>query len=96
MKVYQERLINLLKDVQAYGLESEASSRNPSLFTGQWMENVQTLEDLMDEIERLTPSEACMKIFNVLHPCKIRQLPRGRAEPVSEVGDKSLRAIIDA
>jgi hypothetical protein len=44
---YQERLVQFLKRVQEFGVQSYQHSKKPYLFTGSWMEYVRSMDDLM-------------------------------------------------
>ena len=68
MRNYQTQLLELMKRVQLYGVESLAYQKKSYLYTGSWMEYVKDLDDLMLQINGCNPSEACMKVFNVLFP----------------------------
>lgn len=44
---YQAKLVENLKRVQEFGVESYQHVKKPYLFTGSWMEYVRNLDDLM-------------------------------------------------
>ena len=66
----QEFLLNTLKQIQEYGINSYQHAKKPYLFTGSWLEKVNSVEDLINDINSSTPSEAVLKVFNVLYPCE--------------------------
>ncbi len=68
LKEYQDRLKFLLRRVQEYGAQSNQHIKKPYLFTGSWMETVAGLEDLMGKLEQCNPTEAVMRVFNILFP----------------------------
>jgi hypothetical protein len=47
MRNYQTQLLELMKRVQLYGVESLAYQKKSYLYTGSWMEYVKDLDDLM-------------------------------------------------
>lgn len=57
-----------MKRVQEYGVKADIHFKKPFMYTGSWMENVHSIEDLMAEIEDSPSSEASLKLFNVLVP----------------------------
>lgn len=57
----KEFLISLLRRVQEYGVSSYQHIKKPYLFTGSWMEQVKTLEDLMKTFASITSSDAVMR-----------------------------------
>jgi len=85
MRNYQERLLQLLKRIQEFGVESFVYQKKPYLYTGSWMEYVRNLDDLMLQINGVNPNEACMKIFNVLFPYP-KPLPLGLGDESSLTG----------
>lgn len=64
----KELLQSLLGRVQEYGVSSYQHVKRPYLFSGSWMEQVRSVEDLMKTICGTTPSDAVMRVFNVLSP----------------------------
>jgi hypothetical protein len=85
MRNYQERLVQLLRRIQNFGVESFVFQKKPYLYTGSWMEYVRNLDDLMLQINGVNPNEACMKIFNVLFPYP-KPLPLGKGDESSLAG----------
>jgi len=47
MRNYQIKVVEYLKRVQAYGVETFEHVKKPQLFTGSWMEYVRNMDDLM-------------------------------------------------
>ena len=85
MKNYQTRLLDLLRRIQTFGVESYVFQKKPYMYTGSWMEYVRNLDDLMLQVNGVNPNEACMKIFNVLFPYP-EPLPIGRGDESSLTG----------
>ena len=42
--------------------------KKPYLFSGSWMDGIYSIEVLFDRFRELTPSEAAIRIFNILCP----------------------------
>ena len=82
IKNYQERLAQLLRRVQGFGVQSFQHVKKPYLYTGSWMEHVRSLDDLMLQINGTRSNEAVMKIFNILYPYD-QPLPQGLGDEVS-------------
>ena len=82
---YQAKLVENLKRVQEFGVESFQHVKKPYLFTGSWMEYVRNLDDLMLQINGVRPNEAVMKVFNILFPYD-KPLPRGRGDELGLAG----------
>lgn len=82
---HQAKLVENLKRVQEFGVESYQHVKKPYLFTGSWMEYVTTLDDLMLQINGCRPNEAVMKVFNILFPYD-KPLPRGLGDELSLSG----------
>lgn len=82
---YQSKLVESLKRVQEFGVESYQHVKKPYLFTGSWMEYVRNLDDLMLQINGVRPNEAVMKVFNILFPYE-KPLPRGKGDELGLAG----------
>ena len=82
---YQAKLVENLKRVQEFGVESFQHVKKPYLFTGSWMEYVRNLDDLMLQINGVRPNEAVMKVFNIFFPYD-KPLPRGRGDELGLAG----------
>ena len=82
---YQVKLVDFLKRVQVFGVESYQHVKKPYLFTGSWMEYVRNMDDLMLQINGVRPNEAVMKIFNILFPYE-KPLPRGQGDELGLAG----------
>eukprot|EP00826_Nyctotherus_ovalis_P011155 TRINITY_DN12910_c0_g2_i1.p1 TRINITY_DN12910_c0_g2~~TRINITY_DN12910_c0_g2_i1.p1 ORF type:complete len:590 (+),score=142.61 TRINITY_DN12910_c0_g2_i1:1041-2810(+) len=80
----KELLLNMLTQIQEHGIKSYQHIKRPYLFSGSWLEGVNSIEDFMNAINSTSPSEAVLKVFNVLHPCN-SSLP-------SEKGDEATLA----
>ena len=85
MKNYQTKLLELLRRVQLFGVETYAYRKKSYLYTGSWMDYVKDIDDLMLQINGVNPNEACMKVFNVLFPYP-KPLPIGLGDENSLVG----------
>jgi len=42
--------------------------KKPYIYTGSWMEGLNTMEELYESLKDITPGEVTMRIFNVLCP----------------------------
>ena len=82
---YQAKLVENLKRVQEFGVQSFQHVKKPYLFTGSWMERVRNLDDLMLQINGVRPNEAVMKVFNILFPYE-KPLPRGQGDELGLAG----------
>ena len=67
-KSYQKKLLELLRAVQAYGVKTMQHVTRPELYSGSWLEKINNASDFFDYVNNLSPSEASLSIFNVLHP----------------------------
>jgi Ca2+-binding EF-hand superfamily protein len=76
LRRYQELLFKLLSRIQEYGVASYQHIKNPSLFSGSWMEKVQNVDDLINTMINTSAHEAIMRVFNILSPYK-KPLPTG-------------------
>ena len=47
LKSYQQRLLQLLRRIQQFGVDSSLYLKKPYVYSGQWMEHVKSLDDLM-------------------------------------------------
>eukprot|EP01022_Parablepharisma_sp_SALTPOND_P004974 TRINITY_DN1213_c0_g1_i1.p1 TRINITY_DN1213_c0_g1~~TRINITY_DN1213_c0_g1_i1.p1 ORF type:complete len:1048 (+),score=177.28 TRINITY_DN1213_c0_g1_i1:4476-7619(+) len=97
LKNHQELLINLLGRVQEFGVASSQHIKKPYLFSGSWMEQVRSIEDLMKIIGGTTPSDAVMRVYNILYPYK-KPLPPAKGDElaVSEFyGEKLVEGEMD-
>jgi hypothetical protein len=75
-------LIENLKRVQKFGVDSYQHVKKPYMFTGSWMEYVRSLDDLMLQINGCRSNEAVMKVFNILFPYD-KPLPRGLGDELT-------------
>lgn len=66
--VFKERLINFLSQVQEAGIINKQHIKKPQLYSGNWMEGVLSPIGLFNELSFCSPSEAVIKVFNVLFP----------------------------
>ena len=79
LRRYQEQLFKLLTRIQEYGIASYQHVKKPSLFSGNWMEEVQNVDDLINVISNISANEAILRVFNILSPYK-KPLPTGIGE----------------
>ena len=82
MRSYQDQLLQLLRRIQKFGIDSYVFKKKRYLYTGSWMEYVNNLDDLMLQVNGVNSNEACMKIFNVLFPYP-EPLPLGQGDESS-------------
>jgi len=64
----KDKLIQLLKKIQEAGVENRHHISNPQLYSGTWIEGVVSAGALYNELSSHSPSEAVLKVFNVLYP----------------------------
>jgi ankyrin repeat protein len=69
-KSQKEKLVSYLKNIQEYGVKSMQHLSKPSLYSGSWLESVNNIDDLFKAINTCSPTEAVLKIFNILSPYK--------------------------
>ena len=74
---YKEKLMNFLGQVQEAGIVSKQHLKKPPVYTGAWMEGVLSPITLFNELSYSTPSEAVLKVFNILFPYA-KPVPLGR------------------
>ncbi len=79
---YQAALISFLQRVQDFGVASYQHVKKPYLFSGSWMEQVRSLDDLMKIIGSASSTDSVMRVFNVLHPYK-KPLPPPKGDEVA-------------
>ena len=75
--VYKEKLMNFLGQVQEAGIVSKQHLKKPQIYTGTWMEGVLSPITLFNELSYSSPSEAVLKVFNILFPYA-KPVPLGR------------------
>ncbi|CAG9326838.1 unnamed protein product [Blepharisma stoltei] len=66
--IYKEKLLSLLKRVQEAGVNTNQHYIKPYLYSGMWLEKIQSVGNLHKELSTLNPSEAVLQVFNVLFP----------------------------
>lgn len=66
--VFKDKLLALLRKVQESGANSNQHIKKPSIYSGSWVENIVNVAALHNELESSSPSEAVIKVFNVLFP----------------------------
>ena len=82
IKYYKDTLIQLLRRVQEYGAQSYEHVKKPYLFSGSWMEGVNTLDDLMLKLDHISTTESVMRVFNICYPYN-KPLPRGLGDELA-------------
>lgn len=65
---YKDKLMGFLYQVQEAGILNKQHIKKPQLYTGNWMEGVLSPIALFNELSYCLPSEAVMKVFNVIFP----------------------------
>ena len=65
---YRDRLVNFLTQVQEAGILNKQHLKKPQIYSGNWMEGVLSPITLFNELSHSSPSEAVLKVFNVLFP----------------------------
>ena len=65
---YKEKLLEILYQVQEAGINNKQHLKKPQLYSGNWMEGIFSPIALFNELSYCTPSEAVIKIFNVIFP----------------------------
>ena len=71
----RERLYELMKDIQEHGVSSKMYAKKPYLFTGSWMEGVESINKLLQRFSDCSGQEAALRVFNVLCPYE-KELPQ--------------------
>jgi hypothetical protein len=79
IKGHAERLVDLLKSIQDYGVKSLQHLNKPSLYSGSWMENIKNIENLNEYLNSLSSTEAVLRIYNILFPYH-GPFPQGKGE----------------
>lgn len=65
---FKEKLIGLLRKVQETGVLANQHIKKPSLYSGAWVEGIVNTAALHNELSSSQPTEAVIKVFNVLFP----------------------------
>lgn len=65
---FKEKLIGLLRKVQETGVLANQHIKKPSLYSGSWVEGILNTAALHNELSSSQPTEAVIKVFNVLFP----------------------------
>lgn len=65
----RERFIQIMERVQEGGVQQLEHVKRPRIFTGCWMIDVSTHQQLLGQVLKNVPGpEVCMRIFNLLRP----------------------------
>lgn len=65
-----------MKKLQESGVKAKFHVKRPYIFTGSWLENVESIEDLYTIFGEVSGPEVGMRVFNVLCPYE-KKLPTG-------------------
>ena len=65
---FKEKLIGFLRKVQETGVLANQHIKKPSLYSGAWVEGIVNTAALHNELSSSQPTEAVIKVFNVLFP----------------------------
>jgi len=64
----RDKLYEIMKQIQEYGVLNAQHIKRPYIFTGSWMEGVRSVEDFHDKLIGINPLEAAIRVFNMLFP----------------------------
>jgi len=67
MESQKKKLFDFLRKIQEYGVQTMQHLSKPYLYSGSWLEDIKSINDLQRNLNSGTVVEAIMKIFNVLH-----------------------------
>ncbi|CAK0825246.1 unnamed protein product [Prorocentrum cordatum] len=68
-QVLQARFVKIMERVQQGGLDQMEHVKRPHLFTGSWMIDVSTHQQLLGQTFKYVPGpEVCLRVFNLLRP----------------------------
>jgi len=67
MESQKKKLMDFLRKIQEYGVQTMQHLSKPYLYSGSWLEDVKSIDDLQRVLNGGTVVEGIMKIFNVLH-----------------------------
>ena len=69
LEEYQRnKLLNLMKGVQEYGIKSLKHLSSPDIYTGAWAEDIENINDLNNKLNNMPINEAVLSMFNILNP----------------------------
>jgi len=78
-QVLQERFIRIMDRVQEGGVQQMEHIKRPHLFTGFWMKDVSSHQQLLGQALKYVPGpEVCIRVFNLLRPPK--RFPESRGD----------------
>lgn len=87
-QVLQERFVKIMERVQEGGIEQMEHIKRPHLFTGSWMIDISTHQQLLGQsLQHIPASEVCIRVFNLLRP--------PATFPVSQGDEKEIIAIFN-
>jgi hypothetical protein len=58
----------MMKKIQEEGVRVFQHIKKPFIYSGSWMEGINSLEDLYELFSEITPTESCLLTFNLLCP----------------------------
>jgi len=77
-EVLQERFVKIMERVQEGGIEQMEHIKRPHLFTGSWMVDVSSHQQLLGQTFKYVPGpEVCIRVFNMLRPPNTFPVSRG-------------------
>eukprot|EP00928_Gymnodinium_smaydae_P070644 TRINITY_DN54444_c0_g1_i1.p1 TRINITY_DN54444_c0_g1~~TRINITY_DN54444_c0_g1_i1.p1 ORF type:complete len:762 (-),score=199.71 TRINITY_DN54444_c0_g1_i1:106-2166(-) len=81
----QARFVRIMERVQSAGVEQMEHVKRPHLFTGSWMADVSSHQQLLGHALKHVPGpEACIRVFNLLRPPA--HLPATRGDEKDIIG----------
>lgn len=73
----REKFFTIMKKVQEAGIKANHHLKKPYVYTGSWMEGINSMEELYGAIKDIPAGEMCVRAFNILCPFD-RQLPQAK------------------
>jgi ankyrin repeat protein/Ca2+-binding EF-hand superfamily protein len=74
---WRNKLVEILREVQAQGIIAQQHAKKPYLYSGSWIEGIQDAVELTHALNSCTPTEAALRVFNMLEPYP-GKIPEGR------------------
>lgn len=78
-KEKKEKVSELMDIYQTKKLIENQHLKDPKAFSGSWLEDVHTPEDLMKMLGNMPASEAVIRVYNVLNPMNFSKLEKTRS-----------------
>ncbi len=85
MESQKNKLFDFLRKIQEYGVQTMQHLAKPSFYSGSWLEEIKTIDDLQRNLNNGTVVEAVLKLFNVLHPYD-KTYPMGKGNEMEMMG----------